>query len=441
VSKGQLWETRPLDFWAKAKELRAKWQQSIENPDVVIMGQGSTYMADYAACFPAVKPIEDNPAGSMIQVKDPAFARKCRLAGEIRGWGREICGYQNNLWGSQFLGYQDDGSPFPLRKFVIPMPCCCDQHTKRGQQCRDFSPVPQWMSDQCIYFGERDEEREEAMIEHRAYTFFKLINDMERIFGQKFDEERMVEVINARHMLSDYARDISVIMAETIPTPLSVKDLYSVYTMGGLTKVDPEETINFWKMVRDEVQWRADNHIAAVGNERYRWIETHPPSWHFLKYYRYMEQYGAVCLGSQYSHLMLDHTLEVKPDGRIDRKEVREYPQDTPIHNREDVVRYMMGPDPREIMGFKQDEYIRREALDEFARIFQANGALLPLWRCGVGCTFTRKEQGMRLEKLGVNVMYYEGSQPGDRTDMDEKRFLDQLDSWMESQGLEKTEI
>jgi hypothetical protein len=36
--------------------------------------------------------------------------------------------------------------------------------------------------------------------------------------------------------------------------------------------------------------------------------------------------------------------------------------------------------------------------------------------------------------------MYYEGSQPGDRTDMDEKRFLDQLDSWMESQGLGKIE-
>jgi hypothetical protein len=31
--------------------------------------------------------------------------------------------------------------------------------------------------------------------------------------------------------------------------------------------------------------------------------------------------------------------------------------------------------------------------------------------------------------------MLYEGSQPGDRNDMDEIRFLDQLDSWMGSQG------
>jgi benzoyl-CoA reductase subunit B len=105
-------------------------------------------------------------------------------------------------------------------------------------------------------------------------------------------------MIKNSSIIEKYNRDISVLMATTIPTPLSVKDLYSVYTIGGLTKIDPQKTVDFWKMVRDEVKWRADNRIAAVGNERFRWIEAHPPSWHFLKYYRYMEQYGAVCLGS-----------------------------------------------------------------------------------------------------------------------------------------------
>jgi hypothetical protein len=84
------------------------------------------------------------------------------------------------------------------------------------------------------------------------------------------------------------------------------------------------------------------------------------------------------------------------------------------------------------------DEYIRHDALIEFADIFQADGALLAGWRCGVGCTLTRKEQAMRLRKAGISVMFYEGSQPGDRTDLDEKRFLEQLDTWMETRGLEK---
>jgi hypothetical protein len=68
------------------------------------------------------------------------------------------------------------------------------------------------------------------------------------------------------------------------------------------------------------------------------------------------------------------------------------------------------------------------------------DGAILPLWRCGVGCTVTRKEQGLRLSEMGVRVLHYEGSQPGDRTDLDENRLLDQLDVWIESQGLRKLE-
>jgi benzoyl-CoA reductase subunit B len=442
--KGQLYETRPLEFWAKAKELRAGWQDSIEN-EKKIVGQGNVYFVDWQEAFPAIKYVEDNPNGAMIANKSSPFARKSRLACEIRGWGREICGYHGNCWGGQFLGYDIDGSPFPYRQFVVPFTCVCDSHAKRGQQVRDFSPVPQWMNDQCIYFGERDPEREVAMNEHRVWCTYKNINDIERIFGQPFDDEKMVELWKSNLEKNLYAREISRIMARTIPTPLSVKDLYSVYTIGSLTKIDPQDTVDFWKMVRDEVKWRAENHIAAVGNERFRWIEAHPPSWHFLKYYRYMESYGAVCLGSQYSHVSWEgRSMELLPDGSIGDRELLLYPEDTPVETREDAVRLSQGPDAREPMGFKQDEYLRRppyreiDAVTEFAKIFQADGALLGLWRCGVGCTLTRKEQAMRLRDNGFSVMLYEGSQPGDRTDLDEKRFIEQLDSWMESQGLQK---
>ena len=91
MAKGQLWETKPLDFWNKAKELRAGWQKSIETTEMLV-GQGSTgdLKFDWTPAFPAIKIIEDNPVGSMMQYKDEPFARKARLASEIRGWGREI---------------------------------------------------------------------------------------------------------------------------------------------------------------------------------------------------------------------------------------------------------------------------------------------------------------------------------------------------------------
>lgn len=436
--KGQIWETRPLEFWAKAKELRAKWEKAVGDDDKVV-GQGNTsFVADWQLAFPAVRVIEDNPVGSMIAAKHLPEARKYRLASESRGWGREICGYHGVLWGSQFLGRQVDGTPFPKRHFVVPIPCMCDQHTKRGQQCRDLEPVPQWSGDYTCYLGEYDPKREEPMLDHRTYCLLRVICDMERLLGQKFDDEKMIQLIRAVDETAQYQEEVFTLMTN-IPAPLSVKDIYSIFQLGALVKFDPKDTAAFWKMVRDEVQWRVDNKIAAVGTERYRWMEAHPPTWSFLKYYRYMEKYGAVCVGSQYTNACFAQ-LEIKPDGSIGNREYPAFSRDMPIKTREDEVRFIVGADARAPHHFKQDEYLRPYALNEFAQIYKVNGAVFGLWRSGVGCVMTRKEQAMRLRKMGINVLHYEGNQGGDNTDLDEKRFLEQLDQWMESQGFRKLE-
>jgi hypothetical protein len=150
-----------------------------------------------------------------------------------------------------------------------------------------------------------------------------------------------------------------------------------------------------------------------------------------------MEKYGAVCIGSQYSQMSAG-PIELKPDGTIGNREMIPRPENQPIKTREDAVRAVL----TEARGhrFKDDEYFRLDAITDFAKGFKVNGAIMPLYRGGVGCTLTRKEQGLQLSEIGVRVMHYEGSQPGDRTDLDERRFIDQLDTWMESQGLRKFE-
>jgi benzoyl-CoA reductase subunit B len=328
-----------------------------------------------------------------------------------------------------------DGKPFALRDMCVPFPDPCDQHLMRGQQCMDFSPIPRWGDDYPMYLGPRDVKRDEELIEHKVYCIMRVINDIERIFGVKFNDDRLFEAHQSRSKVRDYGREISLAMTN-IPSPLGQKDLYSFYTLGGLTKLGPEETENFWKELRDEVMWRVENKIAAVGNERYRWMEAHPSPWHFLKYYRYMEKYGAVCIGSQYSQ-MIGGPMELRPDGTFGPREMPPAPN-KPVRTREDLIRSSI----REARGqhMKADEYMRPYALNEFAVGYKVNGALLPLWRGGVGCTLTRKEQGLRLSEIGVSVLHYEGSQPGDRTDLDERNFLDRLDVWMESQGLRMLE-
>jgi hypothetical protein len=150
-----------------------------------------------------------------------------------------------------------------------------------------------------------------------------------------------------------------------------------------------------------------------------------------------MEKYGAVCLGSQYSHI-IGGPIELGEDGQWKHIQLKKPPEGQPIRTREDAFRYIF----TEARGyrFKDDEYCRKWTITDFAKGFHADGAIMPLWRGGVGCTLTRKEQGLRLSDMGVRVLHYEGSQPGDRTDLDEHRFLDALDTWMQSQGLEKLE-
>ncbi|MDR1246721.1 MAG: 2-hydroxyacyl-CoA dehydratase [Clostridiales Family XIII bacterium] len=434
----QIWETRPLEIWGKAKELRANFQKAINEAAASpnsLLAHGNTGGVDWSVGFDGLNVVEDNPIGAIMASRSDSFSREARLASEIRGWGRELCGYVNNCWGCQFLGYDSpDGAPFPYRQLSVPLPDPCDQHAKRGQQCMDLSPIPRFGADWPMYLGPIDPERESALVEHKVQCILHVINEIERIFGKKYDDEKLFNVLDIVPRVQVLVTKIAQLMAN-VPAPLGLKELYSFYTLSVLTKIDPQEMLDFWKAFVDEVQWRVDNKIAAVATERYRWMEAHPSPWHFLRYFRYMEQYGAVCIGSQYSHMLVE-PFKLNDDGTIGREEQVKVPEGQKIRTREDALRSIF----REARGerFKDDEYFRKHVITDFAKAFHVDGAIMPLWRAGVGCTLTRKEQGLRLSEMGVRVLHYEGAQPGDRTDLDEHDFLDRLDIWMESQGLEK---
>lgn len=73
-------------------------------------------------------------------------------------------------------------------------------------------------------------------------------------------------------------------------------------------------------------------------------------------------------------------------------------------------------------------------------KAYRCNGAILTLHSSGVGCVWGYKELGAKLQKMGIPVMHYETSHPGEGADFDEKQLLDQLDNFMETQGLRRLE-
>ncbi|MBI4295778.1 MAG: hypothetical protein HY667_01530, partial [Chloroflexi bacterium] len=160
-----------------------------------------------------------------------------------------------------------------------------------------------------------------------------------------------------------------------------------------------------------------------------------PPPWAFLKYYRYLEKYGTVCIGSPYTH-GVGGPYEWRPDGTFGPKPTP-LQLGWPFNTREEVMRANITD---RMIGHFADIAGRVHRLVDMAKAYRCDGALLPLHRAGVGCDYGRREAGLALAEAGFMCCYYESPQPGDCTDLDTNRFLDQLDGWMESQGLKKLE-
>lgn len=193
----------------------------------------------------------------------------------------------------------------------------------------------------------------------------------------------------------------------------------------------------------DEIKYRAENQIAALATERYRYVEEEPPPWFFLKYYRYLEKYGTACIGSPYSHSIgfgLGGGVQERDDGTFVRPKT---PLELgwPLKTREDVVRARMGQASGSTMrGYGPAHENFNKILLNMIKAFHCDGAILPLHRVGPGCTFSMKENARKLAEEGIPSMHYETSRPGNKTDFDEVRLLDQLDVFMETPRLRKLE-
>jgi benzoyl-CoA reductase subunit B len=436
------WETRPLEFWAKAKELRAKFYQTEKEAtqhNILNIGGGDGPQQGLGPGFGNLHFIHPHPEAASIANTSDSYSRECRGATEACGYGRNLCGYQLDYIGALLTNKHFSGGEMPRRDLVCQGNDLCAMFPKLGQLEAEFWGVPDHHTDATGYYGDYDEERSKAAAKLMADQYLGTIEWLEKATGREFNVEAQIESTK-RQRRTQALRGEVIEMLTHIPCPLDQKSAYSVLVLGSLVGSDPVETERLWEMIRDEMKWRVENNIAGVATERYRWTENEPPPWFFLKYYRYMEQYGAVCIQTFYHGV---HLIE-QPDGTWKAPKMPvERESEIKIKTKEDFARAQTG-----MMGggrrrggwgghgpLPQDYY---QNLMDAVKAFKCDGVILPLHRAGIGCVFSMKAAAMKLMEQGIPVMHYETSHPGDRTDFDENRMLDQLDVFMETQGLRK---
>jgi benzoyl-CoA reductase subunit B len=257
---------------------------------------------------------------------------------------------------------------------------------------------------------------------------------LEKVTGRKYNDEKLIEAVHNECRTASLWAEICT-LNKNIPAPLDEKTMYSLQVLGTL-KRHAKEVADFYQMLKDEVEDRVANGIAAVPVEKRRLMSTNQPPWALLKLFRYMEEYGAVSVGSLYTFGLMcpwDITEDwsIVPTRTLHQRGIS-------ISNREEALQVLAELNMKNPNKYHSHDFGIMGRLNlKVVEDWHIDGVMMHLNRgCilfGLGVLETRRA----LLQAGIPVMTYEGSSADER-DLDESRISNRVDSFMESMGLKQ---
>ena len=430
------WETRPLDSWQRCKELRMEAYREVttarEDGFLIATGSVGDSVILPAGLGPYVH-LGAEPYGAAVSA-DPGLAQDCTEAYEAMGFARDTCAYFRNYLGSMYLDRYFTGGPFP-KPDIIVQTHTCDTHSKWFQIVAEHYDMPFFGLD--VMPGPSSGLGLDRRVSYLAEQLFDCIEWMERVTGREYQDELFIEAIHNECEAETLFAE-SCYLNQSIPAPLDQKMLFTLYTPAAAFRYK-KETADFYRMLRDEVNDRVQDRIAAVPSERCRLLHDSQPPWFFLRLYRIMEQYGAVCVGSQYcftfSNLILGDDERGVP-GKTPRQ------MGLQLKTREDAVRFYawkaLSRPAWEGMFHSASEKNRHvlTMVDQW----HIDGVIIHLNRGCEGLAQNQLETRLALLDADIPTMTYEGNM-ADKREFDEAQVVDLLESFMENLGLRKLEI
>lgn len=427
----QQYQTKPLECWQRAKELRIEHFHEIttarDQGKLVVTGGADGFMALPAGLGDYVY-LSGEPYGASVGT-DPVFSPQCAEACEARGFARDLCAYLRNYLGSMFLNRFFMGGEFPRPDFCLQLHWC-DSHAKWFQTVAEHFGVPSFIID--CPLGPRSKERDEVAVQYLVDQMHEAVAWMERVTGQEYNDERLLEALRNEFESTSLWAGICT-LNKAIPAPLDEKSMFSLYIIGVMAR-PRKESAEFYRMLRDEMRDRVANQIAAIPNERCRLLHDGQPPWQFLRLFRHLEHYGAVVLGSAYSFNLAGHFSD-QEDGSLGPSKTPEE-RGWPLKTRDDAFRalarwYVEKPLHSDFIcpGGKSDLMLR------LVREWQADGVLMHLNRGCEGASLGQMENRLGLLQAGIPVATYEGNM-ADKRELDQRQILDRIESFMESLGL-----
>ncbi len=431
----QTYETKPLDCWNKAKEIRKQYYldyaRAHEKGGLRWAGGAWTFGAIPCGLGDDVYSITSEPYAASVAA-NREFSLRCLEASERSGYARDLCSYMRNYWGSIILNEYLWGGPFPKPDFIWQDHICCS-HAKWYQVVCDLEPgIPHYCIDVAV--GPAAEINDNKL-EYLVGQMHDGIEWLERVTGRTYDDDKLIEAVHTEcRSTSLWAQVCS--LNKAIPAPLEEKTMYSLYVLGTLMK-HSKIVADFYEELRDEVKERVENQIAAIPNERCRLMSDTQPPWGFLSLFRYLEQFGAVSVGSLYTFGLIG-MWEDKPDGSWGPR-TTPLEQGIEIKDRDHALRVLAewNLHKPEWQHF-YSPHLKTDMMVRIAKEWSLDGILLHYNRGCEGLSVGIAENRLGLLEAGFPVMTFEGNM-GDEREFDMARTKARIDTFMETLGLSKS--
>jgi len=426
--------TEPLKCWKKAKELREQYYINFAKAKEKggIRWSGSAWALD---AIPAglgndVYSLTGEPYGAAIAI-DKKFNKECQDAAESYGFARDLCAYMRTYWGSIILNKYPFGGEFPKPDFNFQTQICCS-HAKWYQAASTLEHnTPTFFID--VSVGAYNTLSKEGL-DYVTNQGLEAVEWLEKTTGRKFDDELFIEAVkNEMRSTSLWAAICCENKAK--PAPLDEKTMYSLYVLATLSK-SSKWCADFYQECLDEVKDRVKRGIAAVPSERCRVMSDTQPPWGFLKVFRYLEEFGAVSIGSLYT-FGLEGIWETKPDGSWGPRTLP-WEKGIEMRTREEAMRlYCDWNLSKPQWQHFYDPRLKTEMMKTIVKEWKVDGVMLHLNRGCEGLSLGIMENRLGLAAAGIPVMTFEGNM-GDEREFDLVRTQNRVDSFMETLGLKR---
>ena len=427
-----IYETRPLESWRWAKELRAKHFQEIntakEKGKILAAG-----IIDWG--HPLMEGIEGlfyyTPEAWVSNIAThPDLLARCADAAEFKGFGRDFCGNIRFYYGAMLADVNPLGGHFPAPDLAVAQAFCAVSG-KWYQPLVDHLGIPIFSVERPLNVPRRPVKPH--LVEYMVGLYQDMIKWLEKTTGKPFNDERFIDALYYQCRSQVLWSEICS-FNKAVPAPLDLKSMYSLW-FPAITDPSNPESVAFYAALKDEVQQRVDEHIAAVPNERCRLFHDAQPPWYFLQLFRLAESFGAVFIGSVHIYTMGGAFDVPEPDVvgiKVDPKS-----QGTNFRNREEALRFMAEWDLTHAL---YECWLIRNKIELTAamvRDWKVDGMVFHHDRHCQGLALGQMEIRLALQEKGIPSTGYEASF-ADKRDFAENQVIARIETFLESMGLKR---